>query len=248
MRTRLLMLIIATMLVSFACSDGDPEATPSSSTTTDAPTTSTSTSTTTTTVVDPAADQARAGELVLVTADLPSGWTVELAEPDDPSDTSDEELAACAGAPDPNTTETATVHGSTFRMGGLVSVSSTATFVKTLADAQADVAAIEGDKFIPCAEAGLTKSLQAEFEGQEVVVESLRVSAIMVPSVGQETLGFRVEMRLSVEGDAQLFFTDLVFIADGRAELSLEFFRADQPFDPALRDELIGKVGDKLAV
>jgi hypothetical protein len=248
MRSRWLLFVVATMLASAACSDGDSKATPSTSTTTSTQATTTTTSTTTTTAVDASADQARAGELVLKPGDLPAGWTVEPAEPDDPSDTSDEELAACIGATDPNATETAFVNGSTFHMGGGINVSSNASFVETVEDAQTDLAAIKSDKFIPCAEAVFTEFLQAEFEGQEVVVQDLQISPITVPSVGDETLGFRADLSLSVEGDVQPFVLDIVLILEGRAELTVEFFSAAQPFDPVLRDALIGKVGDKLAV
>ena len=94
---------------------------------------------------------------------------------------------------------------------------------------------------------GLTDALEAEFEGQEVVVEDVTVSSLTVPTVGEATVAFRGEVTLSVEGDIATFFADVVLIIDGRAELSIEFFNQDEPFDPALQEQLIQKVGDKLA-
>jgi hypothetical protein len=132
-------------------------------------------------------------------------------------------------------------------MGGGTKVTSSARFVRTADDAQADRTALQSDRLLPCAERALTAALETEFAGQEVVVEDVAVSSLEVPRVGEETVAFRGEVTLSVEGDIASFVADVVLIFDGRAELSIEFFSPDEPFDPALEGQLIKRVGDKLA-
>ena len=242
MRTRLLLLVVVIILVSSGCAKDDSEAEQSRSTTT-----TTQSTTTPAEIVDPARDKTRAEALVLTQDDLPAGWTVKQPSPDDASATTHDELDACIGAPDPDTVESASVEGATFYMGGGTNVTSSARFVQTAEDAQADFAALKGDELLPCAEQALTAGLEAEFAGQEVVVEDVIVSSLTVSRVGEETLGFRAEVSLSIEGDVRAFFVDIVLILDGRAELSVDFFSAGEPFDPALQDDLVNKVGDKLA-
>ena len=169
------MLVAATLALAACSGAADPEPAPLAATTTAAPTTTT---------VDVDADKARARTLVLRPADLPAGWKATPHREDPTDKTYDAQLAACLGRPSPDTYLTASADSPDFARGD-AEVSSQAQLVKTVADFNADVDAVQGPKFVPCVKRVLTKSLQP-LAGASL--RSVAVAPLPVASYGQFSL------------------------------------------------------------
>jgi hypothetical protein len=195
-----------------------------------------------------AADRAKAEKLVLIQTDFPAGWTATPPTPDPNEDAQGKELAACAGAVDPDVAESAEVDGPDVEKDN-ASVSSNATFVKTAAYAQTDLAAITGSKIEKCVEDFAKKALNEELASDESGAQlvSVRFDRITVTKYGDATVGFRLIATISAGGQSIAAYQDLIFILKGRAEVSASFFDLGKPFDATLQRDLLAKLGAKLA-
>lgn len=227
------MLVAATLALAACSGAADPEPAPLAATTTAAPTTTT---------VDVDADKARARTLVLRPADLPAGWKATPHREDPTDKTYDAQLAACLGRPSPDTYLTASADSPDFARGD-AEVSSQAQLVKTVADFNADVDAVQGPKFVPCVKRVLTKSLQP-LAGASL--RSVAVAPLPVASYGQFSLGFRATIRLLVQGQPVSVYQDGILLGKGRIELTASFSDVQQPPDPALEKSLVAKLAARL--
>jgi hypothetical protein len=213
-----------------------------SSSTTSAPTTTASS--TPATAGSDAAATARAQKLVLVQSDFPAGWTGTAPTPDTPDDkATNEEFANCVGASG-ESAKVADVKGDNFSMGSpATQVGSEAQIVKDEATYRRDVAALKGPKFQPCLQSLLTKALTKAAGGAPANVQ---VSQITVPSFGDVTAGLRMTAGITVQGQNLTLVLDAVAMAKNRAEVTGTFSNLAQPFDAALEQSLIKKLGAKL--
>lgn len=227
------MLVAATLALAACSGAADPEPAPLAATTTAAPTTTT---------VDVDADKARARTLVLRPADLPAGWKATPHREDPTDKTYDAQLAACLGRPSPDTYLTASADSPDFARGD-AEVSSQAQLVKTVADFNADIDAVQGPKFVPCVKRVLTKSLQP-LAGASL--RSVAVAPLPVASYGQFSLGFRATIRLLVQGQPVSVYQDGILLGKGRIELTASFSDVQQPPDPALEKSLVAKLAARL--
>ncbi len=67
-----------------------------------------------------------------------------------------------------------------------------------------------------------------------------------VTEYGDVTVGFRVTITVSVRAETLTFYADLVLMGKDRAEVIANFFGVGQPFDPALQESLLAKLGSRL--
>lgn len=227
------MLVAATLALAACSGAADPEPAPLAATTTAAPTTTT---------VDVDADKAKARTLVLRPADLPAEWKATPHREDPTDKTYDAQLAACLGRPSPDTYLTASADSPDFARGD-AEVTSQAQLVKTVADFNADVDAVQGPKFVPCVKRVLTKSLQP-LAGASL--RSVAVAPLPVASYGQFSLGFRATIRLLVQGQPVSVYQDGILLGKGRIELTASFSDVQQPPDPALEKSLVAKLAARL--
>lgn len=209
------------------------------------PSTSGSSSPTTNTA---AADKAKAEKLVLVAADFPAGWTATPSTPDPNEEAQGKELAACVGAVDPDVAESAEVDGPDIEKDN-ASASSNATFVKTAAYAQTDLAAIKGTKVEKCVEDFAKKALNEELSsnGSGATLKSVDFDRVTTATYGDATVGFRLKATIAAGRQTLTAYQDLIFILKGRAEVSASFFNLGKPFDASLERSLLDKLGAKLA-
>jgi len=229
------MLAVATLALT-ACGGGAdtesaaPEATP------------TTAAATTTTAVSIAADKAKARALVLTPSDLPAGWEA-TPHRDDPTDKKfDDQLAACLGRPSPTTYLTARANSPDFASGD-AEVSSEALLVKTVADFNADVDAVQGPKFIPCVKRVLTSSLR-QLDG--ATLQSVAVAPLPVEGDAPFSAGFRATVKLLVQGQAVTVYQDGILLGKERIELTASISDVQQPPEPTLENALVAKLAAKL--
>ena len=194
------------------------------------------------------ADKAKAEKLVLVAADFPAGWTATPSTPDPDEDAQTRALALCAGASDPDLSESAQVDGPNVSKDN-AQVSSSVSFVKTSADAQKDLAAVKGSKLQKCVEDFGKKTLEEELEseGSGATLESVKFDRITTPTYGDATVAFRLSATIAAGGERISAFQDIILILKGRAEISASFFDLGKPFDATLEKSLLEKLGAKLA-
>ncbi len=230
-------VLVALVLLVAACAGGGkkPQGTPA---------TTTGAAATTTTAVSVAADQAKARTLLLRSSDFPAGWRATPAKEDPSEKAFNDEVAACVGLPSPDTYTTARVDSSDFSKGN-AGVSSRAALVRTVEDFQADVAAASGPKYAPCLKRGLGRLLVEQNPGASL--QSVTVEPVRVPRYGAFSMGFRVAVKLLVQGQAVRGYLDLVLLGKGRTELTVTLSNPDQPFDPSLGRSLVAKLGARLA-
>ncbi|HEV3354096.1 MAG TPA: hypothetical protein VG076_14305 [Acidimicrobiales bacterium] len=241
MRLRILSIVPLLALIFAACGGGSSN----SSSTTSAPSTSTTSASTPGSAVRDAAADARAQKLVLVQADFPTGWTGTPAPATTPEEkAASQELNNCTGSSGDDA-KIADVKGDNFSMGSpTTEVGSEAQIAKDEATYLKDVAALKSSKFQPCLETFLTKALTQAASG--ATPTNVQVSPLTVPKFGDVTVGVRMSAGLTVSGQTITLVIDAVAMGKSRAEVTGTFSNVSQPFDPALENTLINKLGAKL--
>lgn len=232
---RRIAMLVASALVLAGCG-GDDETPPVAT----APATTVAAGTS---AVDPAADKAKATTLVLTSTDLP-GWTAKPAQNDPADKAFDDQLAACVGRPSPSTYTTARAASSSFSMGP-AEVSSDVDIVRAVEDFNADVAAVRGPKYAPCVRNGLTKLLQQQLP-PGTAVQSATVARLPIGGFGVFSARFRATIKLLIQGQPAIVYQDAILLGKGRVELSASFTNLGRPFNPALEQALVAKLGARL--
>jgi hypothetical protein len=232
---RRIAMLVASALVLAGCG-GDDETPPVAT----APATTVAAGTTS---VDAAADKAKATTLVLTSTDLP-GWTAKPAQNDPADKAFDDQLAACVGRPSPSTYTTARAASSSFSMGP-AEVSSDVDIVRAVEDFNADVAAVRGPKYAPCVRNGLTKLLQRQLP-PGTAVQAATVTRLPIGGFGVFSARFRATIKLLIQGQPAVVYQDAILLGKGRVELSASFTNLGRPFNPALEQALVAKLGARL--
>jgi hypothetical protein len=231
---RKIAMLVASALVLAGCG-GDDETPPVA--------TAPATTAAAITAVDAAADKAKATTLVLTSTDLP-GWTAKPAQNDPADKAFDDQLAACVGRPSPSTYTTARAASSSFSMGP-AEVSSDVDIVRTVEDFNAEVAAVRGPKYAPCVRNGLTKLLQQQLP-PGTTVQSATVARLPIGGIGVFSARFRATIKLLIQGQPAIVYQDAILLGKGRVELSASFTNLGRPFNPALEQALVAKLGARL--
>jgi len=201
---------------------------------------------TTTTKPDPAADRTRAATLVLTAEDLPAGWVGSKHEKDSEDDAENQKISDCVGAFDPKF-QTAEVNGDDFDMD-TSEISSDVTVVDTRAHFLADVAALKGNKLLPCVESIFTEDLPKSLAKTDpgVKIANLKVSRLSSPTYGDVTVGFRVSLTVSGPGGTVPLFIDGYQYGAGRDEASVTFSGQGAPVDAELQQSILKTAAAKL--
>jgi len=236
-RIRLVSIAPVLALVLAACGGGGGK----SSSTTSAPATTASTASSA--AGSDAAATARAQKLVLVQADLPSGWTATPSKADtSETKATNKELSTCVGTSGEEA-QSADVKGDDFSMGQGTQVSSEAAIVKDEATYRKDVAAIKGPKLQSCLQDFLNKQLSKAVGSAP---GSLQLTPLTVPTFGDVTVGKRLTASITAQGQTFNVYVDFVEMGKDKAEVTASFSNLGQPFDAGLEGSLLEKLGSKL--
>jgi hypothetical protein len=190
------------------------------------------------------ADRAVAQTLVLQQADLPAGWTAAPHQKSPDEDAAATQLAACVGAPPPDTSTSADVDGPDLSLGDS-SVNSSASFDRTLELARADLAALRSPKLSDCVKDFAVQAIRDALG--RTALQSVQFDARQATQYGDATLGFRFIATIKVESRSITVFQDLFFLIKGRAGVSAAFSNVGAPFDQALETSLLATLGSRLA-
>lgn len=239
MRLRLVVTALVLCLAAAGCSDddeGDGAATSTTGTpgiTTGAPTD-----------VDPqeAADALKAGEIVLKQSDFPAGFTAlpQSAEEDEAEDRAGEEFEACLGV-SVDDDERPRAESPDFQSSQFTRVSSSAAFAPTVEDSSNEFAAMQGPKLPDCVRSQFDKELKTE--AADVEFAPIEVAPVEFPTLGDGTRAVRLSTAVAAaDGAPVAIHADFVFIRKGRAQLTLSFVNAGEPFPADVAADLAGKM------
>ncbi len=191
-------------------------------------------------------DKQLAGRIVLTAADLP-GYR-EAREEDD-----DEGIErAFAGCVQNDTVLTAqepgdprTVEGNDFRKGDEQSLGSKATIAETDVQAQAALARLRDQTVLRCLEGAVRREAAASLD-PGVTLQTITVSNLPVATVGDDTVGLRIQVTLGVQGQTVPVTSDLTVMRRGRAVAFL-FTAGAGTFPSSERDALATKMAERMA-
>ena len=190
------------------------------------------------------ADNATARTIVLQQADMPAGW-VGAVHNEDPVETArNVEINLCLGRPDPTTYRTAIVYGPDFTMG-MNQVSTSATVLDTVADAKADLDAVQGPKYANC----IATAFREDVVHQSPVAQvgQVMTEALPTQNFGDGSVGLRLSVDLVYSDHTDHLFADLIYISKNRATVSATFFSFNQPFTSSVEDSLVARMGNRVA-
>jgi len=194
----------------------------------------------------PTNDAGRARLLVLTQSDLPEGWRSSKHKADPVSHGEDAELAACIGAPNPATSQSADVFGDVFGQGAQT-ITSEAVFLRSESDAAKAIAALKGARAIACARAAVRPVLAEQLRLQRISakIRSLAVTRRTLPVRGVVS-GFRVVVDLAAAGAVITVQQDVIVLARGRAQVRATFVDVGVAFPAALELTLVRVLSGKL--
>jgi hypothetical protein len=197
------------------------------------------------TTTRPTTDDGTARTIVLQQADMPAGWR-GTAHAEDPGERDRaRRLSNCIGRPDPETYRSAIVYGPDLTMGQ-AQVSTSATVLRTVDDARADLAAVRGPRFNGCLASAFTDVLAGQVQAggklQDVAAEPLAVA-----DFGDGSVAVRLSANLVLPDRTDRLFADLVYVSKDRATVSATFFSFGQPFPGTLEESLVSRMGHRVA-
>ncbi|MBW3548407.1 MAG: hypothetical protein KY452_09780 [Actinobacteria bacterium] len=242
-------LLIATVLVA-GCGEGDDGAEGAGTTTTTAA--RGTTETTAPASGDEAADRqstdperaAQAEAAILRMEDLPEGWREQPPEEGLELEATWQDLTSCLGVEGPEQ-PLGIATSPTFVRDLATQVRSTVEYMPE-AQAQELAAALAGPEFQQCAtEAFEEDAVRSAPEGG--VPGPVEVSPLEFPELGEQTLAWRVNVTIDLEGLEVPIFQDLVVVFDGEAASRLMFLNPGSEFPPELQRTLVETVVDRAA-
>ena len=197
----------------------------------------------------PDAPQAR--KLLLVDDDLPDGWT-GVEHPNDPDhDKPGDRLFRCMGRPEPRKIRTTHQHAKDYSSGGGlgrgVTVATSGNYLVDASEVQADYdAAADETTFLPCFE-DVAKTQVKEMLPPGVDIISLEIEKLDPPTSKVRSLLYRVTVMLDAPGEPLPMYIDEALLYEGRAETTMSFTGASDPFDAELQRTLIDTAAERLA-
>ncbi|MFL6162532.1 MAG: hypothetical protein ACJ74U_09895 [Jatrophihabitantaceae bacterium] len=248
------VLACATMLLA-ACggSSGNPDR-PAATTTSSGNSTSSSgnsaSASSSTPSPSPTATPATAAQLkkiVLQPADLP-GWKATPAEPDSPSDASDQaKLVACAGGKNTDADKLADVSSDDFALGD-ATVSSSASSYKSQSDLDADIALLHSPKLSTCYQ-NLAKSAMATSLPAGTTIDSVSVKVSPGPGTGPANVAGAGVATVMVRANGQQVpvYVSFAYITGPLIEAEVDTENVGTPVPPATVQALVTKVAERAA-
>ena len=240
-------LLVSTLLLA-GCGEGDDGTEDAGTTTTTAA--SDTTETTAPASGDEATDRqstdpekaAQAEAAILRMEDLPEGWGEHHPEEGLGLEATWQDLNSCLGVEGPEQ-PLGIATSPTFLRGLATQVRSTVEYMPE-AQAQEIAAALAGPEFEQCATEAFEEDV-ARSAPEGGVPGPVEVSPLEVPELGEQTLAWRINVTINLEGLEVPIFQDLVVVFDGEAVSRLMFLNPGSEFPPELQRTLIETVVDR---
>jgi hypothetical protein len=195
--------------------------------------------------------QERAESNLLALADFPDGWRAEA--PDEEDEEGDEAFNDCVGVDYSDLTVTGEASSDDFAMGETAQASSQAEVFESAEMAAEAVArftqAFSGDQASAC----LSDSF-AEFEDDQVEISGAQVGELSFNAPADVDDAHAWQVVFTIEGKPGTpaagvlvtSYVDFLQVRKGDATAEVSTLDIETPFDPELRDQLVGAVADRL--
>ncbi|HEV2766590.1 MAG TPA: hypothetical protein VGV63_02645 [Acidimicrobiales bacterium] len=176
--------------------------------------------------------------------DLPEGWEAQPPEEGLGLEATWQDLTSCLGSGGPEE-PLGIATSPTFLRGLATQVRSTVEYVPE-PQAQELAAVLAGPEFEQCAiDAFEEDAARSAPEGG--VPGPVEVSPLDFQELGQQTLAWRVNVTIDLQGLEVPIFQDLVAVFDGEAVSRLMFLNPGSEFPPELQRTLVETVVDRAA-
>jgi len=179
-----------------------------------------------------------AASMNLRLTDFPSGWRADPPGEDDQNCSALESLKEKydLAAREPS---------KKFAHGDITYTYSTANLFNDEATARDALNYVEGsiqsDEFRDCVSEGLRRAVQ---EG--VTIGEITVGQVSFPTLGERSSAWEIAVPIEAEGSSATAYFDVVFIVQGNAMSSVDFFDLGSPFDEQERERLSRLVEDRM--
>jgi hypothetical protein len=193
---------------------------------------------------DATGDKAAAEKIVLKQSDFPSGWKGEPHNASPEQAATIRQLAQCLGIPDPAIHTSADVSSPDFNMGQTTSVSSEVRFVKTDAEAIADLAGYQSGKASDCFKQTFQALAQQRLPSG-MTIANLTVQQLPFDTLRDGTAAYQATFTIPVAGNNVAVYVDFVVFRAGRAEVNLAGTNLGSPLDPKLEKDLAKKMAGR---
>jgi hypothetical protein len=207
---------------------------------------------------DVTADKAAALSAALKLSDLPTGWT-GVPHTNSPSSPSvDTALAACLGVPVErlNKNGPADVDSPDFSDANNNSISNSLGYTPSAAAAQSELATFQDPKVPGCLATALTAYVKDQAAHPANPSDTLppgvsfgaaTVAQESFPTIGDQSIAYRVTVPVSAQGQSITVYVDLVVAIKGRAGVEMDFTSLSTPFPSDQEASLITLVVGRLS-
>src|SRR5947209_253908 len=191
----------------------------------------------------PGADKASADKISLKQSDFPSGWASSPHKGSPQETAALQQLTQCAGIPNMAAQVSATAQAPDFSQGQATTVVSSATFVRTTADATNGLAAFQSSKTPDC----LKQLVEGLFKQRlpTVTPGNLEVHQLQFPTLKDGTAAYQASFTINAGGTNIALYADFVYFQAGRAIVTMAAYNSATPFDPKLEQDLAKKMASR---
>lgn len=208
---------------------------------------------------DVAHDKALGEAAILRLSDFPSGWTSTPATTDNSSAAEDQKLATCLGVSvsEINREGPADVKSPDFNEPagssgpGNAQVSGGVGYEASADKINSSFKLFAGDKMAPCLNSVLSQVFadaikKSGGDTSQVTVGNSTVAKFDFPTVGDNTVAYRVTVPISAAGQSLTAYVDFVVATKGRAGFDESFENLGTPFSADLEGTLMRAVEGRL--
>jgi hypothetical protein len=187
-------------------------------------------------------------KLVVLAADLPTGWKGTPYKDDPASDKLNGELTACLGIRDTTPDEVATAHSEDFSLEN-ASISSQVTSYKNQAAIDSDTAGLSSPKLDECF--GKLLRGQASAQGMPAGAKFLDTKVTFTPreATGPQNLVGTINGSLTIQASTQVvkLYLSSALMVGPLIEAEIDFSNVGSPVDAALQAALVEQVAARIA-
>jgi len=195
------------------------------------------------------ADEAAAKRMLLTIDDLPAGFRAgPVDEGDDAGVTGfDADVARCLHvSPDRLDSDSPKAASPTFSTADdSTEITAEVTFTPSTRSAAGTMDVYQSDAAPRCYEQAFRRELAKQPARPGVELGDPSLDRLDVPDVGDETVAFRVSVRLSGGGLHIPLYFDVLLVRVGRIGITMTFATQREPFDPGEAAELARVVADR---
>lgn len=186
-------------------------------------------------------------KIVLLPADLPSGWKGAPYQPDPNDAANNAALTKCIGARNTDSDKVAEAHSDDFALGD-ASISSSATSYRSQSDLDADVATLHSPKLSPCFGQMMKKQLAASLPaGSTVESASIKITPGSAGGPANVVATGSGTVKVQVNGQQVPVYLNVAFITGPLIEAEIDAENVGTPVPASVVNPLVATVATRAA-